>query len=318
MVTLDDPKIRAAYDEEPLPRMSFGDHLDELRKRLIRSIYAIVAAIVVVLPFKTPVQGIVTEPYRVQWRIGFEGWVAGLELEAKASALDEEGTEFLGYCRQHYAAIMAGDKKYKNVLPLKTGYSVPYTLMATGGLEDMWMFMMASLVFSLTLAAPVVVWQAWAFVAAGLYARERAMFYRYFPFMVCLFAGGVYFGYRIVLPYSLGFLISVMNPDQVGAMLTVGQYFTLLFALTAAMGLVFQLPLVMVALQRVGLVTHAAFVKNWRMTILLIFVAAAIFTPPEPVSMILMAAPMLLLYGLGLGLTAVGRRHEAPAVVVTT
>ena len=111
--------------------------------------------------------------------------------------------------------------------------------------------MLASVLFALVLVSPFVVWQAWAFVAAGLYRHEQRLFYRYFPFMVALFASGVAFGYRIVLPFSLGFLISLMNPDQVGAMLAVGQYFTLLFWLTAAMGLMFQLPLVMLALQRV-------------------------------------------------------------------
>jgi Tat protein translocase TatC len=180
----------------------------------------------------------------------------------------------------------------------------------------MWMFMMASLVFALTIAMPVVVWQVWAFVAAGLYKHERAVFYRYFPFMLLLAASGVAFGYFVVLPYSLGFLIGLMNPDQVGAMLSVGQYFTLLFALTAALGLVFQLPLVMMALQRVGLVTHRAFVKHWRITVLLIFVAAAVFTPPEPVSMLLMSAPMVVLYVVGLVLTWTGRKHEAPVLGV--
>jgi Sec-independent protein secretion pathway component TatC len=75
MVQLDDPKIRAALDDEELPRMSFGDHLDELRKRVIRALLAIAVAIVAVLPFKDEVTEIIIEPYRVQWRIGFEGWI---------------------------------------------------------------------------------------------------------------------------------------------------------------------------------------------------------------------------------------------------
>ncbi len=320
MVTLDDPKIRAAYEDEPLPRMSFGDHLDELRKRVIRSLIAIVVAIVALLPFKGPVQQIIIEPYRVQWRQGFTNWVQHLEQQEAEGALanDEEGTEYLRYCRKHRDAILAGTKEYTYNLPKTSGYPVPYNLFATNGLEDMMSFMWASLVFALILAGPVVIWQVWAFIAAGLYQRERAIFYRYFPFMMGLLVAGVVFGYWIALPYSLGFLINIMDPSQVGAMLSIGQFLNLLFALTAAMGFVFQLPLVMVALQRVGLVTHRAFVKNWRMTVLIIFIAAAIFTPPDPVSMLLMAAPMMFLYGLGLLLTAMGRRHEAPAVVVTT
>jgi len=320
MVALDDPKVRAAFDEAPLPRMSFGDHLDELRRRLIRALLVVFVAIVAVMPFKTEVQAIVTEPYRVQWRIGFENWMAELERQEQAGELegDEEGKGFLAYCREHREKILSGEKKYKNILPTKTGYAVPYTLAALGGLDDIFNYMFASILFAIVLASPFVVWQAWAFIAAGLYKRERQLFYRYFPFMVGLCALGVFFGYRLVLPFSLGFLISMMNPDQVGANLSVGQYFTLLFALTCAMGLVFQLPLVMVALQRVGLVTHRAFVKHWRITILSIFIAAAVFTPPEPVSMLLMSAPMIVLYGLGLVLTRFGRRHEAKLIGVTT
>jgi len=318
MVTLDDPKVRAVYEDEPLPRMSFGDHLDELRKRLIRSLAAIVVAIVALLPFKGPVQEVILEPYRVQWRAGFTRYVDGLEEKETDGSLDSEEKGFLAYCREHKAAILDGTKKHTHILPNMTGYPVPYNLFATGGLEDMMSFMWASLVFALVLAAPVVIWQAWAFIAAGLYKHERRVFYRYFPFMMALLLSGIAFGYWVALPYTLGFLLNYMNPSQVGALLSIGQFLTLLFAMTGAMGLVFQVPLVMIALQRVGLVTHRGFLKNWRMTVLIIFVAAAVFTPPDPFSMLFMSAPMLVLYGLGLVLTAFGRKYEAPAVVVTT
>lgn len=320
MVKLDDPAVRAQF-EENLPRMSFGDHLDELRRRVVRALLAVFVAVMAVIPFKEKVQSIITEPYRAQWRTGFEAWIGELEAKEKAgrftgdSPADPLGKGFLAECRQYRESILAGTFEYPAQIDERTGYQVPYTLMSTGPLDDMWVYMMASLVFSLVLAAPVVGWQIWAFVAAGLYPKERRVFLRYFPAMVLLSAGGVLFGYFIALPYSLGFLISLMPRDQVSSMLSVSQYFTLLFALTAAMGVVFQLPTVMVALQRVGLVTHAAYVKHWRITVLLIFVVAAVFTPPEPVSMMLVSAPMIVLYGLGLLLTRAGRRREAPAVV---
>ena len=105
----------------------------------------------------------------------------------------------------------------------------------------------------------------------------------------------------------------MMDPSMVNAIFSVGQFFNLLFMTTAAMGIVFQVPIVMLALQRVGLVRHATFVKHWRMTILFIFILSAVFSPPEPVSMILMSLPMILLYGVGLILTASGRKTEPPA-----
>jgi sec-independent protein translocase protein TatC len=319
MVSLDDPNIRRALDEPELPRMSFGDHLDELRSRLIKALLAIVVAIVAILPFKEGVQSIIIEPYRVQWRIGFLDHIAGLEAaesaaKAAAAPMEKQEAEFLSFCREHRDTILAGDQKYTFLLDRQTGYHVPYSLFATGGLDDIMAFMWASLVFALVVASPVVIWQVWAFLAAGLYPNERKIFYRYFPFMVLLMAAGVSFGYFVALPYSLGFLVKLMDPKVVNAIFSVGQFLTLELALTGAMGLVFQLPLVMVALQRIGLVTHAAFIKNWRMTIMIIFLVAAVVTPPEPVSMILMATPMLLLYCLGLLLTRFGRRHEAKVV----
>lgn len=319
MVSLDDPRMREALDEPELPRMSFGDHLDELRSRLIKALLAIVVAIASLLPFHDGVQSIIIEPYKVQWRAGFLEHVDRLEaMEADARAagekLDVQVQQFLAYIREHKVAILAGEMKFTHVIPTSTGYHIPYNLYATGGLEDMMSFMWASLVFALVLASPVVIWQAWAFVAAGLYPKERSVFYRYFPFMMALMAGGIAFGYFVALPYSLGFLMGLMNPQNVLAIFSIGQFITLEFALTGAMGLVFQLPLVMVALQRIGLVTHRAYRKHWRMTILIIFIVAAIVTPPEPVSMLLMSAPMLLLYGLGLVLTWFSRGRDAPVV----
>jgi Tat protein translocase TatC len=263
------------------------------------------------------VQEIVIAPYRLQWQRGFVEWVQTLEERQAAGSLDKEGKEYLAYCLEYREPILAGTKEYAYLLKEKTGYPVPYTLFAIQGLEDMFVWMWVALLFAAVLAAPVVIWQIWAFVAAGLYQRERRIFYRYFPFMMLLLTGGVLFGYRVALPFSLHFLIGLMDPSQVGAMLSFGQFLNLELALTGAMGLVFQMPLVMVALQRVGLVTHKAYLKNWRMTVLLLFLVAALLTPPEPVSMLLMATPMLLLYGLGLVLTRFGRRHEAPAVEVS-
>jgi Tat protein translocase TatC len=311
---LDQPDTRDAIDPpDSLPRMTFGDHLDELRKRVIKALLAVAGAILIVLPFKNTVQEIIVGPYRAQWQAGFEDWIAKLQAQQAEGVISEDSAEFLAFCLARKEQIYAGTYEYPHLLQSKTGYPVPYSLYATGGLEDILSFMWASLIFAFVLASPVVIWQIWAFIAAGLYKHERSVFYRYFPFMVLLIAAGVWFGYAVALPYSLGFLISMMDPSLVGAIFSVGQFLNLLFMTTAAMGVVFQVPLVMLALQRVGLVRHATFVKHWRMTILIIFIVSALFSPPEPVSMILMSLPMIVLYGIGLILTASGRKNEPPA-----
>jgi len=314
MVALDDPRIREAYAEpEELPRMAFGDHLDELRKRLFRSVLALVIAVAAMLPFHDEVQGIITEPYRILWRQAFLDHVAMLEQREAAGVLDADfGVEFLANCRKYGETILAGEFAWPALLPDKTGFPVPYTLVAIGGLDDFWTFMMASFVFAFVMASPVVIWQAWAFIAAGLYEKERKVFHRYFPFAMVLLTSGVLFGYFYAVPYGLGWLVRMMKTDQVSALLGVSQYFTLLFTMTAALGMVFQLPMIMVALQRVGLVRHATLANNWRGIVLAIFVISAVITPPDPFSMLLMAGTTLLLYLVGLVLTSRGKRHEVP------
>lgn len=310
----------AAPPKEDLARMSFGDHLDELRKRLLRSVFALLAAITVLLPFHDEVQEIVIGPYRILWKQNFREYAEDLLGRSARGELTEP--TYQDYARFLSEANAAGATNLQRILddtwprdlaraiPEKSGFRIPYELVAVQGLEDFWTFMLASLIFALAMASPVVIWQGWAFIAAGLYARERTVFYKFFPFMMVLLCSGILFGYFAAVPYSLGFLIRLMNSGQVAPMLSVGQYFSLLFALTTALGIVFQLPLVMMALQRVGLVRHVTMRKHWRAMVLGIFVAAAVFTPPDPFSMFLMALPTLLLYVLGLVLTWTWRRNE--------
>ena len=200
--------------------------------------------------------------------------------------------------------MKTGTYLYYQTLPSDTGFAMPYTLMAIGGLEDFWIFMMMAFILALILASPVVLYQGWSFIAAGLYTKERGVVYRCLPLSIGLMLGGVLFGYLVVVRYGLYFLVKLMNPEQVGANFTVSLYFNLLFTLTAALGIVFQLPLVMLALNRIGIVSHKAFRTNWRYAILGVFVCAALFTPPDPFTQMMMAVPMVLLYVFGLILTA--------------
>lgn len=307
---------------EELHRMSFGDHLDELRKRMIRALLAVLVCIVVVVPFKDTVGEVVIGPYRGLWRMCFADYIQSEEDKQAALAaqtpptLDLEGAELLAYSLEHRDEIMAGNYPRPQMILLHTGFAMPYSLMAIGGLEDFWIFMMMSFILALLLASPVVLYQVWSFIAAGLYKKERGVIYRCLPLSIGLMLGGVMFGYFVVVRFGLYFLVKLMNPDQVMASFTVSLYFNLLFTLTAALGIVFQLPLVMLALNRIGIVSHKAFVTNWRYAILGVFVCAALFTPPDPFTQMMMAVPMVLLYLFGLILTSrserrVGARRKA-------
>jgi sec-independent protein translocase protein TatC len=329
MATLDEPRAASpGGPSEELKRMSFGDHLDELRKRLIKACAALFVAILAMLPFHDEVLAIIIEPYRILWKRNFVDYAEELEqtvpqkeaaaererdpkLQAKLQHEAKNWREKLTFVREEREAILDGTYAFPDELQSKTGFKVPYALVAIGGLDDFWTFMQASLLFAAVIASPVVIYQLWAFIAAGLYQRERRLFYQYFPFMIGLLTAGVLFGYFIAVPFALSFLIMLMRIGQVQPMLGVTQYFTILFSLTLALGVMFQLPLVMVALQRVHLITHHFLIKYWRFVVLGIFIAAAVLTPtPDPFNMMVMAVPGLVLYGLGLILTAFGRKHE--------
>lgn len=295
--------------------MSFGDHLEELRKRLMLSLIAVFVGVIGMLPFKTWVTDVYVTPYRDMFRTGFAehvkkvgvdvaeaGGVSALETQPGGEIL-LENYEFL---QKYGDSILDGSydfERYGTAIKRRGGYEVSYYLVATKPIEDFWTFMAASFLFSLLLSGPFVIYQIWAFISAGLYKTERSVILRYLPGSSVLFLMGVSFGFFVVVPYGLYFLVDLMNPGQVQPLITVSTYFSLLFMLTAALGLVFQLPVIMLVLVKTGLVSHQTLVKNWRYVILILFVCAAVFTPPDPFTQAMMAGPMVVLYVFGLWLT---------------
>lgn len=315
--------------------MSFGDHLDELRTRVVRALLAVVICVFALVPFKESVTAIYVAPYRSMWRTAYEDYLAKLQQdvvdgEARIAQLTAEPgadperlareqetldlrREMLAWNRKHERAILAGDFEFPDLIQARGGFQVSYTLVAIGGLDDFWTFMAATFLFGLILASPVVVWQAWAFVAAGLYVHERRVVMRTVPYGFLLLACGVLFGFFVVVPYGLFFLVKLMNWAQITPMFSVSLYFSFLLTLTAALGLVFQTPLIMLALDRIGIVPREVMIKHWRYVILVIAMLAAVLTPPDPFTMTLMAVPMVVLYGIGLLITA-RRPRPAPAL----
>lgn len=295
--------------DENLPKMSFGDHLDELRRRLLRSLIALAVCVFGLVPFKNQVTDIYVKPYRDMWKAGFDDYLEGREAEAKAKGFENLHPlrqKSLLWLRDWGPQVRAGTFPIEEAHQIaeQGGFRVPYNLVSLGGIEDFWTFMAASLLFAAVLAGPYVLYQIWAFVGAGLYKRERRVVMRYVPLASVLLIGGVLFGYFVVVPTGLFYLIKIMDFGNVQPVLAVSQYFSFLLTLTIALGFVFQMPMLMLALQKVGLVTHEAWRKNWRMIIFVFFIVAAVLTPPDPFTQTMMAVPMCLLYVFGLFLTA--------------
>ena len=163
------------------------------------------------------------------------------------------------------------------------------------------LYMKVGLMAGLFVASPFVLYQVWLFISPGLYRNEK----RYvFPFMfstVALFLTGGYFGYRLVLPKALVFLIEQGKDFQ--PMITLGEYSSLFLAVIIGLGVIFELPILVFFLSLMGIVTAGWMWRNLRYSILGIFVVAAILTPTtDIVNMCVFAAPMIALYLLSIGI----------------
>lgn len=249
------PRAPAATpDEKP---MTFWEHLDELRKRLIRSVLAFVVGCVVAWEFREDILAFLVKPYA-------ESWVAQGLSGAPSLHFDAPGAAFVAYVK----------------------------LSMLGGLA---------------LATPVIFYQLWSFIAPGLYAKEKRFVIPFVLFSSILFVGGGLFGWKTAFPITFDYFLSMSG--AVGSQhLTItptvmmGQYLDFVSQMLLAFGIVFELPLVLLFLSVAGIVNYLDLIKFGRWFILVAFIVAAVATPPDVTSQLLMAIPMCVLYFLSIGL----------------
>ena len=164
------------------------------------------------------------------------------------------------------------------------------------------------------LALPIMLWQVWSFVAPGLYSREKRLA---LPFVVSscgLFAGGGYFGWKVAFPIAFQFFLGMAGPVgktlQVKPTVTVSDYLDFVTNMLLAFGLMAELPVLVFFLSIAGLVTHKHLIKFFRYFIVIAFVIAAVVTPPDPLSQLLLACPLILLYVVSIGVAYVFSRRR--------
>ncbi len=157
-------------------------------------------------------------------------------------------------------------------------------------------YIKVSLVAGLVLTSPWVFYQVWLFVAAGLYPHERKYVYIYLPMSIGLFMSGAVFCFYFVFPIVLDFLISFNNWIGVELQPRLSEYISLVLMLPVMFGISFQLPLVMLFIERIGIMSVKSYMENWRMAVLVIAVASMLLTPSDPTSMLLMMFPLIFLY----------------------
>lgn len=246
--------------------MSFSSHLDELRKRLFKSLLVV---------------GVV-------FLVGWMGFADQLK-------------DF--FLTPHHNAV-AAVAEYDPPIELES------RLVVLSPLEDVFYTLKVCLLVSLLVGLPFLLWQVWAFIASGLYKTEKKVVMGFLPFSLGFAFAGMSFGYLFMIPTILEFLYAMADPEMVIPTYRLQDYFSLFLMFTFALALIFQLPILMMGLGKVGLVSAKFFRKYRRHFILGAFILGAMLTPPEPFSQILMAAPTVLLYELGILLVAIQAKKK--------
>jgi sec-independent protein translocase protein TatC len=172
-------------------------------------------------------------------------------------------------------------------------------LIFTGLPEAFFTYLKVAFLGGLLLAGPVVIYQFWMFVAPGLYKKERRVMIPIVVLSTLFFIGGALFGYFIVFPWGFQFFLSFAS-DTIKALPSMKEYLSFASKLLLAFGLVFELPIVITFLARLGLVTVPFLRKNRKYAVLIFFVGAAMITPPDVVTQIMMAFPLMLLYEISI------------------
>lgn len=173
------------------------------------------------------------------------------------------------------------------------------------------LYMKVAFLAGVFLSSPYVLYQVWKFVSPGLYPGERRMVIPFVLFTSAFFIAGGYFGYRVVFPLMCNFFIRLGSDFT--PVLTVREYMSLVTKLLIGMGLVFELPVLIFFLSRLGIVSAGFLLRNFKYAVLLIFIIAAVITPtPDIITQSTLAVPMILLYFLGILVSAIfgKKRHH--------
>ncbi len=179
--------------------------------------------------------------------------------------------------------------------------------------EAFWMSIKVSLVAGLTLALPVIFYNFWKFVAPGLMPKEKRYAVPFIFATTILFLVGSLFCFFIVLPFALTFLLGYKTGDVLMPMLSVGQYVDFCLKFVLAFGAVFELPVLIFFLTRLGIVTTDTLARNRKYSILFAFILAAFLTPtPDAFNQTLMAIPMILLYEVGIWFSRLFAKRPDP------
>ncbi|MCF8043490.1 MAG: twin-arginine translocase subunit TatC [Desulfarculaceae bacterium] len=194
--------------------------------------------------------------------------------------------------------------------PLKAAMPPDAKLIYTAPAEAFFTYLKIALLAAIVVACPVIFHQFWRFIAPGLYDHERKAVWPFVLVSSVLFIVGAVFCYMMVFPYAFQFFMSFATDDIV-PMLSLKSYLSFSATLLFAFGVIFEMPLVLVFLGRIGVVSAKGLKKNRKYAILIMFVAGAMFTPPDVVTQVMMAVPLIILYEISVWMVMATEKKKA-------
>lgn len=263
-------------DQEPIEEsgekeMSFLDHLEELRWHVIRSLVAIMVFTIVAFVYVK--------------------WVFNNLLLAPAKA------DFLTW----RALCKLGNLVDNPALCIK---DIPLELQSRYMTGQFTITIISALVIGLIISFPYVIWELWRFIKPGLHIRERKNSRGVIGFVTLLFASGISFGYYVITPLMVYVMVNFKISDMIVNEFDITSYVTTVVALVFGTGMLFQLPIVIFFLSKIGLVTPGFLRKYRKHSIVIILIIAAIITPPDPLSQTLITIPLYLLFEISILISA--------------
>jgi sec-independent protein translocase protein TatC len=326
-------------EEQSMVAMSFGEHIEELRRHLILALLGLaVGVIIAFVPYldlgkrvlqtmEGPAQASLDKFYRERAHERAEKANANKEF-GDLTAFHVDAADFADAFRTlapdiklptreslkgKTVTLRMAQNRAQQILDVAQNIESKAALVSLAPLETFMIYFMVCIATGLVVTSPWVFYQLWAFVAAGLYRHERHYVHRFLPFSIGLFLAGVFLCFFIVLPVTLNFLLEFNVWLGIEPTLRISEWISFATILPLVFGACFQTPLVMLFLERIGIFTADDFRAKRRIAILIMVIVAAVITPTQdPFSLMLLAVPMILLYELGIFM--IGKKKPEPAV----
>lgn len=318
-------------EEQQMSAMSFGEHIEELRARLILALLGLMVGVVVTfvppLNLGKAVIKKMEEPATRSLKAFYAEQATLRAAEAKktsavtpsvmavipAESFVEEMAKLFPKLERpngedikgQFVRLPISHDQSGMILSVAGAVQPDDALVSLAPLETMTIFFMVCMITGLVVASPWVFYQAWAFVAAGLYSHERHYVKKFLPMSLGLFLAGVFLCFFGVLPITLSFLLEFNVWLGIKPTLRLVDWMSFATILPLVFGLCFQMPLVMLFLERIGVFSVEDYRSKRKIAILVIVIAGAVLTPgQDPFSQVLLAGPMIILYELGILLVA--------------